>query len=141
MFIKQISVFAENKAGAASDILDILSANDINIRALSIADTTEYGIMRLITEDVEKAKQVLQGQGILVKISNVLAVPIGDRPGGLAHVLKIFKDGQISVDYMYAFVGRNDAGAVVVVKTDDGEKAGALLKQNGIEPLCSSALF
>lgn len=141
MFIKQISVFAENKAGAASDILDILSANDINIRALSIADSTEYGIMRLITEDAEKAKQVLQGQGILVKISNVLAVPIGDRPGGLAHVLKIFKDGQISVEYMYAFVGRNDTGAVVVVKTDDGEKAGALLKQNGIEPLCSSALF
>ncbi len=141
MFIKQVSIFVENKAGAASDVLDILTQNNINIRALSIADTSEYGIMRLITEDPDHAKAVLKENGIMVKRTRVFAIPLDDKPGGLNEILHILKSADISVEYMYAFVGKNHGKAVVVIKTNDTDNTSAVLEANGITPLAVEELI
>ncbi len=127
MFVKQLTVFVENKSGRVSDILDALGKANIDISALSIADTSDYGLMRMITDEPQKAKEILDGAGVAVKITDALAVPIENRPGGLAAAMKRLKDGGVSVEYLYAFVGRKDGGALVVLKTDDNEKADKLL--------------
>lgn len=127
MFVKQLTVFVENKSGRVSDILDALGKANIDISALSIADTSDYGLMRMITDEPQKAKEILDGAGVAVKITDALAVPIENRPGGLADAMKRLKDGGVSIEYLYAFVGRKDGGALVVLKTDDNEKADKLL--------------
>lgn len=137
MKIKQLSVFVENKFGMASDIIEILSENNINISALSIADTSKYGVMRLIVDDTEKAQNILSENGIMVKTTNVIAVPMLNKPGELAVLLKIFKGAEVSVEYMYAFVTPEHNGAVLVLKTDNNQKALDALRQNGISPLNS----
>jgi len=141
MLIKQISIFVENRFGAVSDIIELLSENDINICALSIADTSDYGIMRLIVNDCDKAKNVLNSQGVIVSVNEVLALPIKDEPGGLSYVLKVLKNADISIDYMYAFVGRSKNNAIVVAKTDNMEKSISALKNVNIIPLCKKGLF
>lgn len=123
MFVKQLTVFVENKSGRVSDILEALGNAGIDISALSIADTSDYGLMRMIADDPEKARKVLTDAGVVVKITDALAVSIDNRPGGLADVMKKLKALSISVEYLYAFVGRKDGGALVVMKTDDNEKA------------------
>ena len=129
MFVKQLTVFVENKSGRESDILDALGKANIDISALSIADTSDYGLMRMITDEPQKAKEILDGAGVAVKITDALAVPIENRPGGLADVMKRLKDGGVSVEYLYAFVGRKDGGALVVLKTDDNEKAEKIIRR------------
>lgn len=129
MFVKQLTVFVENKSGRVSDILDALGKANIDISALSIADTSDYGLMRMITDEPQKAKEILDGAGVAVKITDALAVPIENRPGGLADVMKRLKDGGVSVEYLYAFVGRKDGGALVVLKTDDNEKAERIIRR------------
>lgn len=129
MFVKQLTVFVENKSGRVSDILDALGKANIDISALSIADTSDYGLMRMITDEPQKAKEILDGAGVAVKITDALAVPIENRPGGLADVMKRLKDGGVSVEYLYAFVGRKDGGALVVLKTDDNEKAEKIIRR------------
>lgn len=141
MFIKQVSVFVENNPGSASDIIDTLSNEGINIRAMAIADTSEYGIMRLIADDPDRAKAVLLERGIMVKRTRVFAVPLEDKPGGLAEILHILKKENISVEYMYAFVGKNHGKAVVVIKTDNTELTEEVLKLNNISTLCTSELI
>ena len=127
MFVKQLTIFVENKSGRVSDILEALGNAGIDISALSIADTSDYGLMRMIVDDPEKAKEVLLSAGVVVKITDALAVPIADRPGGLASVMKKLKEHSLSVEYLYAFVGHRDGGALVVMKTDDNEKAESIL--------------
>lgn len=129
MFVKQLTVFVENKSGRVSDILDALGKANIDISALSIADTSDYGLMRMITDEPQKAKEILDGAGVAVKITDALAVPIENRPGGLADAMKRLKDGGVSVEYLYAFVGRKDGGALVVLKTDDNEKAEKIIRR------------
>lgn len=141
MFVKQLSIFVENTFGSASDIVELLSAAKINMSALSIADTSDYGIMRLIVDDPEKAKSTLQENGIIVKLTNVLAIPIGHKPGELANVLKILKDGRITIEYMYAFVGNKPNSAVVITRTDDLEITDKVLRSYGIETLSEKDLF
>ncbi len=135
MFIKQLTIFVENKFGRVADILDILGKNGIDICALSIADTSEYGLMRMIVSDPSKAKTLLQNSGVIVKITDAIAVPLSHTPGGLSKVMEILKAGGISVNYLYAFVGGENGGAVVVMKTDKPEETVMLLSQNGIKPL------
>lgn len=135
MFIKQLTIFVENKFGRVADILDILGKNGIDICALSIADTSEYGLMRMIVSDPSKAKTLLQESGVIVKITDAIAVPLSHTPGGLSKVMEILKAGGISVNYLYAFVGGENGGAVVVMKTDKPEETVMLLSQNGIKPL------
>lgn len=141
MNVKQLSVFVENKAGRAYLIADTLSKNNINISALSIADTSEYGIMRLIVNDPEKAKKLLQESGVMVKITDVIAIPMGNNPGALTNILKILTENDISVKYMYAFVNKTNDGAVLITKTNDNDTAILTLEKLGIDPISQEELF
>ena len=133
MFIKQLSIFIENKVGRLQAIMDTLSENDINIRALSIAETTEFGILRIITPDFEKAKKVLREVDVISKITDVIAVYIDDQAGGLAKMLKSITAAEVNVEYMYAFLGRTEGKALMVLKADDEEKAEKALVASGME--------
>ena len=133
MFIKQLSIFIENKVGRLQAIMDTLSENNINIRALSIAETTEFGILRIITPDVDKAKKVLREVDVISKITDVIAVYIDDKAGGLAKMLKSVTDAEINVEYMYAFLGRTEGKALMVLKADDEAKAEKALLASGME--------
>ncbi len=133
MFIKQLSIFVENKFGRLEAIVDALHKNEINIRALSIADTTDFGILRVIVDNAVKAKEALDSIGVIAKITDVIAVYLDDKTGGLAKVLKILTDEKISVEYMYAFLSRQTDKALMVLKADDEPRAEKALKINGIE--------
>ena len=137
MLVKQVSIFVENKEGKIADVLKILAKENINISALSLADTTNFGILRLIVDDPKKAKNIRQMEDMIVKINEILAVGINDQPGGLAKVLDILAKGKVAIEYMYAFTGHNKDNATVVFKTNDLEKAYDCLKINNI-PLISA---
>ena len=137
MFVKQISVFVENKLGKLVEIIGILADNNIDISALSIADTTDFGILRLIVNEPEKAKEALKEQGIVVKTTDVIALAVPDKPGGLVGALELLKNKGIAIEYMYAFVGKSDRGAMVIIKTDKPEDAINILKENGVDLISS----
>ena len=131
MFINQLSVFVENKPGRLHTVVDALGKNGINLRALSVADTTDFGILRVITDNNDKAQLTLREMGIISKSSRVIAVSIDDQAGGLASVLEVVSAAGVSVEYMYAFLGRTHGKALMVIKTDDEAKAEAALKAAG----------
>ena len=133
MFIKQLSVFVENKHGRLEAIINALGEKGVNISALSIAETSEFGVLRLIVDDVDKAKACLNDIGVISKITDVIAVYIDDRTGGLASVLKIVSEGGVSIEYMYAFLGRTEGKALMVLKADDEVKVEKILTANGIK--------
>lgn len=132
MLIKQLSVFVENKPGRLAAVIEALGNNGINMSALSLADTSEYGILRVIVDNPEAASELLKKIGVVVKITTVLAVPMDDTPGGLSKILDIFLKNEINVDYMYAFVGKAANKAVMVVKVSDVKKAEDALQNAGI---------
>ena len=124
MTVKQLSVFAENRPGRLSAISGLLAENDINIRAMSVADTKDFGILRLIVNDPDKAQQVLKAANCAVTIANVLAIQLPDRPGGLAGAMKVLYDNNVSVEYMYsAFVSEKSAEAYLILRADSNEAA------------------
>lgn len=132
MFIKQLSIFVENKVGRLQDIIDCLGENGINIRALSIADTTDFGILRLIVDDCETAREKLRSMGVISKVTEVIAVYIDDKTGGLAKVLSTVSKAGIGIEYMYAFLGRQEGKALMVLRADDEAAAEVVLKKAGI---------
>lgn len=140
MFIKQLSIFVENKNGRLENIIDTLSKGGINISALSIADTTDFGILRMIVDDSEKARNALKEIGVISKCTDVIAVYIDDKTGGLACVLKVIAEEELGIEYMYAFLGRVHGKALMVLKADDPEKAAEILKQHNIEIASSDAI-
>ena len=127
MLVKQLSIFVENKPGRLSDIIKLLGENGVNLSALSLADTTNFGVLRLIADKVDVAQAVLRDEGIVSKCSDVLAVAIDDTPGALTGILDLFTENGVSVEYMYAFSKQLEGKAQMVVKTDSLEKAEALL--------------
>ena len=133
MFIKQLSIFVENKHGRLESIIDALGKNGVNLKALSIADTTDFGILRIIADNTDKAKELLNEIGVVSKSTDVLAVFIDHCTGGLAKVLKVVTENEIGIEYMYAFLGRTEGKALMVLKTDDDNKTQDVLKANGIE--------
>lgn len=135
MLIKQISVFLENTPGQLSEVSKILGENGIDMSALSLADTTEFGILRLIVNDPEKACDVLRAQNYIVKQNYVVAAVVDDRPGGLTGVLDILAGAHVAVEYMYAFVGSQDGHAVVVIRPDNAEAALSALDENHVSTL------
>ena len=135
MLIKQISVFVENVPGQLSEVSKILGDNGIDMSALSLADTTEFGILRLIVNDPEKACDVLRAQNYIVKQNYVVAAVVDDRPGGLTGVLDILAAANVAVEYMYAFVGSKDGHAVVVIRPDNAEAALKALDENHVSTL------
>ena len=141
MLIKQISVFVENKPGRMADIMKVLAENNIDISALSIADTTDFGVLRMIVADPAQAKKVLNDAGVVVKTTDVLAVSMEDRPGGLAAILNVINDGETTIEYMYAFAGRGKAGAMVVIKANNPDAAIKLLEGAGFKTADSEMIF
>ena len=130
--IKQISVFVENKSGRLSDILNVIGKNGIDISALSIADTTDFGIVRMIVNDPDKAAEILKSNNLVVKVTDVIALAVADKPGGLAGEIENGKNAGISIEYMYAFIGKSDKGALVIVRVENPEKALEVLKDENV---------
>ncbi|MBQ9965671.1 MAG: acetolactate synthase [Clostridia bacterium] len=133
MFIKQLSIFVENKSGRLHSIMDALSSGGVDISALSIADTTDFGILRVIVSDIDKAREILREIGIVSKVTDVIAVYIDHKVGGLAAVLDHISDAGIGIEYMYAFLGRTEGKALMVLKADDEDMACEILSANGIK--------
>ncbi len=130
MVVKQISVFVENSEGKVKKAINEISKEGINIRALSIADGTEFGILRLIVTDNEKTKKTLQNEGFIVKESEVIVIGIPDEPNGLNSLLEILEGENINLEYVYAFANNKTDEAVVVIKVENYEKAKKLLESN-----------
>ena len=141
MQINQLSIFIENKSGRLMEIMDVLSANGIDISALSLADTTDFGVLRMIVNDPEKAKQALKESGVIVKTTPVIALPVEDTPGGLAKVLSLLREENVSVEYMYAFCTRTDGRAAMVLRVDDAERAQKVFSQKGMTDISADNLF
>lgn len=140
MRVEQIAVFLENKSGRLAEITRILAENDINIRALSVADTADFGILRLIVDKVDLAKEVLRSGGFTVGKTNVVAVEVPDRAGGLASVLKVINEVGLNVEYMYAFVNKSGANAVLIFRFDEMDKAIAILQEKGFALLTGAQI-
>lgn len=141
MEVKQISLFLENKKGRLWEALNVLAKANINIRALSIADTSDFGILRLIVPEPDKAKKALEKNNFTVRENDVIAVGVSDRPGGLAEILKILTDADINVEYMYAFVEKSGQKAIVVLRTDSISKGKKALKQAGVTVLSAQQVY
>lgn len=142
MTINQVSVFIENKPGSLSAFAHLLRENDIDIRALSIADVEDYGILRIIVDDVYKTTNVLKNANYVFKITPVLAVPLKDSSGSLAEVLDVLGNANINIEYLYAFVARQRGRAYVIfrVSEKDQEKAENVLTENGFAPVSQENL-
>jgi hypothetical protein len=141
MLVKQISLFLENKSGRLAEVTKILAGEGINISALSIADTTDFGILRLIVSDPEKAEKVLKENGLTVSCTNVIAIAVPDKPGGLAEALDILEKESIGIEYMYAFVGKTSDKALVILRVEDPEKAISTLEKNNINVISSKTVY
>lgn len=135
MKVEQISVFLENKSGRLADVTNVLAEARINLRALSLADTADFGILRLIVDDTERAKAVLKDGGFTVGKTEVVAVEVQDKPGGMAAILNALKGEAINVEYMYAFVRKSGEHAVIIFRFDDLDKAIEVLRAAGIRVL------
>lgn len=133
MAIKQLTVFVQNRKGTIVSVTDILAKNDINIRALSIAETEDFGILRLIVNDENKAEKVLKDQGYLIKVVDVVGVKIGDKPGKLTEALGVLDKVDINVEYMYAFMARTEKHAYVVLRVENNADAEASLVDAGFK--------
>lgn len=140
MAIKQLSIFVENKQGSLHEITDTLAVAGINLRSMCVADTSNYGIVRIIADDPDKAKSLLdqQGQAANVRLVNAFAVP--DQPGGLASVLRILEGNGVNIDYMYALITSESGKAYSVMRTGNTEETDRILTENGIELLDESKL-
>jgi hypothetical protein len=135
MKAEQISIFLENKSGRLAEITDILARSSINIRALSLADTADFGIFRLIVSDPARAAAILKDNGFTIGRNEIVAVVVPDRPGGLAGILGTLQEKGINVEYMYAFVQKSEGNAVLIFRFDDADKAIAVLQQAGVRVL------
>mgnify|MGYP001126032726 CR=1 FL=1 len=133
MTIPQISVFLENKAGQLADITGILSQNQVNMRAINIAETTDYGVLRLIGDDAAKASSILLEQGFILTMTPVVGVAVPDTPGGLSKVLSVISGAEIDVEYMYSVFGQKYGRACMIFRVADSDVLTALLKENGID--------
>ena len=131
MAIKQLTVFVQNRKGTIVSVTDILAKNNINIRALSIAETGDFGILRLIVNDEKTAENVLKEQGYLIKTVDVVGVKIGDEPGKLTSALDILDKADINVEYLYAFMARTEKHAYVVLRVENNSEAETALENAG----------
>jgi hypothetical protein len=134
MIIKQISIFIENKPGRLAEITGIIAQNNINIRALSVADTTNFGILRIIVDDPDKVEKFLKENEMTVSITSVISVLVDDKAGGLANMLKILAENNIAVEYMYGFVVSREK-ACIIMRIEQDFKAMEMLKNAGYEGL------
>jgi len=140
MYTKQISIFVENEKGRLAGVTKLLSQEGINIRALSLADMVDFGVLRLIVDDRAKCLRVLRAHDFTVQETEVIAVEVDDKPGGLHRVVEVLDREDINIEYMYAFVEKNGENAIVVFKIDDAAKAVEALQKSGIAILPEDTL-
>ena len=139
--IKQISVFLENKTGALGEVVKFMAENNINLRALSIADTEDFGILRIITDDPDSSIEKIKNAGYSAKLTNVLAVEIDDKPGSVSKIVDVLSTEGISIEYTYAFLSKKADRAYIIIRADNSEKASELLKKSGITVSQQQDLF
>lgn len=132
MAIKQLSIFVENREGTLVTVTDTIAKAGVDIRAMSVADTNDFGIFRMIVTDITKAKQALDEANAFVSITEVVAVALEDKPGALAKVVKILADNNINIEYMYAFITVSKQYAYVVLRVEDNAATEKILSENGI---------
>ena len=140
MTVKQISVFIENKPGTMGELTEVLSKNQIDMRALSLAETSDFGIARIITDDVYHAVQVLKEEDYVCSVTKVLAVAIPDEPGALAKVIRFLGDAGVNVEYMYAFITRKKDTAYMIFRVEDNEAAIKVLTKHNVKLVCQDDL-
>jgi hypothetical protein len=141
MKIHQLSIFAENKPGHLAGPCRLLAEAGVDIRALALADTQTFGILRLIVSDAARATRVLETAGHVVKATEVLAVAVADQPGGLAQVLAALDDSPVNIEYLYAFPFGHDGKAVLIFRFDDPDRALAILQRQGVAVLAGDELL
>ena len=141
MNVTQLSIFLENRSGRLAEVTEILGRNAINIRALSLADTSDFGILRVIVNDPDKAAGILKSEGFTVSETEVMAVEVEDRPGGLAGVLKILSTESINVEYMYAFLEKRTENALIIFRIEEIGRTEAILRKHGIRLLSGKDLY
>ena len=141
MKVKQIAVFLENKSGRMAKITGVLAKNGINIRAMSLADTADFGILRLIVNDTESARQILKDNGFTVGTTEVLVIEVMDKPGGLAGVLQIISENHLNIEYMYAFTQKSGETGLIIFRFDEIDKAMDTLKKAGCRLLTGEEVY
>ena len=139
--VKQISVFLENKCGRIIDVSRALGEGGINVRALSIADTSDFGILRLIVDQPDKAFEVLREKGFMASVTEVIALEVPDDPGGLARTLSPLEEAGINIEYLYAFVQKRTADALILIRVENIEAALKVLQENNIPVLDSERIY
>jgi len=137
MTIKQISVFLENVSGRLAEVTKILSEGNINLRAITIADTADFGILRIVSDDPESTLKILEDSGFTARVTEVLAVEIEDRPGGLARVMEIFFKNNVNIEYLYASLEKNRDNAVVIFKVEDIVHGQKIIDENDLSAISS----
>ncbi|MBQ3864774.1 MAG: ACT domain-containing protein [Clostridia bacterium] len=140
MAITQLSVFLENQPGRLAQALRLISAAGVNIRAMSLADTKDFGILRIIVSDVEKTKEILKNESVVIE-TGVIAVRMEDQAGALYNILQVLEEADINVEYLYAFTGRKDASAYVVLRVNETELAEKALKEKNIHTLSNDEMI
>ena len=135
MTVKQISVFLENTSGRLADVTSLLGNAGINLRAITIADTADFGILRLIVDDNEKALTVLKGDGFTAKVTQVFAIEIEDKPGGLAEIMQVLEENGLNIEYLYATLEKNKDKAVVIFRVENIEGATKVIEENSLQTL------
>lgn len=140
MKIQQLSIFVENKSGRLAEITEALANSDIDIRAMSVADTSDFGILRLIVDKPEEAVTAFQKAGMTVSLTSVIAIGVHDRPGEFAKAVRLLADNGIDVEYIYAFISREKGKAFVILRVNEEDKAIDLLKENGIDLLTAEEI-
>jgi hypothetical protein len=141
MKVKQLSIFLENRKGRMRKALDVLEKGEVNIRALSIADTSDFGILRLIVPEPDKTKKLLEDNNFIVKIGEVIAVRMQDQPGGLGKILGILDDNNINLEYLYAFVEEKENGAIVLLHPEDIDGGIKALQNGGAEVIPAKDIY
>ena len=140
MQIKQLSIFVENKAGRLAEITAVLAEANVDIRAISIADTSDFGILRLFVDHPDEAVEALKKAGMTVSLTSVIAIGIHDRPGEFAKAMRILADEHIAIEYMYAFISRDKGKAFVILRVDDDQRAVSVLQDSGITILTAEEI-
>jgi hypothetical protein len=130
MAVEQISVFLENKSGRLAEVTQILGDGGVNLRAMTIADTADFGILRLVADDSKKALQVLDKGGFTAKVTAVLAVEVPDKPGGLAQVMRVFSENGVNIEYLYVSLERTKENAVIIFKVADIDRGAKVLQDH-----------
>ncbi len=141
MTIQQISVFLENRAGQLAEVTELLAQHGVNLRAIHVAETADYGVLRIIVNKPEEAVNALKSHGMIVSLTNVLGVGIDDEPGAFSKAVQALAAEDINIEYMYAFIGRGKDKAYVIIRADQEEKAAAVLQERGFELLEPETLY